>query len=1003
MNKGFLKIALLSAVCVSTPLSFTSCKDYDDDIVEINTTTDGLTKQLADLQTALEAAKSAASAAQDAAQRALEEGQQAAAAAELAKQAAATAKAEAIEAVMNELQPLINSATAANEENAKKIAELAGKIEGIEQGLSNIDLTDINKQIGDQADAIAAINTQLTAINTQITALEKFKTDLTAQLSGYEDLKNKVAQIDGIVSDLNDLKGEVNTLKTKIETLEGTVGSHTTEINTIKGQLAGVSTEISQSVSNAVNTIAGTLSRRLTSVTLMPSLYVDGIPTIEFLSAKYVKKELKNGVWVPSTANKNTFIITNNTTEAEYRLNPGTLKDEDIDINKMAYVSRIATSRAGELVNDIVTVASASVADNGVLNVKLGKGNTESLNLSSEKIYTVSLKVPVAAKHLFAENGETEAAVYSEFTRLAETYFQPELAFIAGAYIGNKSHLCDSAEVYQSEAGKMISKNYVYNKSHNLYELVEGCALFANDTHKALTRAELQAYGMDIKFHVAKAAYEPTSTDKTNQQEYVKLSGENNSVLTPITSSGQEGNQTIVGRQPIIAATLVDVTNNNVIEQKYFKVFFTPVEMEDVKIDWTDISTIGKPCEGASYNFGWKDMAERILEKLNEGTGMSKEEFTKIYGATTPTVAPANDENGKLIPNLVASNLDASTPVMTWTVTKEQLGNLKVGENTATFTKTVTFTDATGLHPNVIVNLKWTVKTTVSPVALGKTDDLKWNNNTMKVYPEPMQLPYDHKQKARYNTNILEGRLKPYTTGMLACGHYDIDFAAAGNPVYPGKLSFPQGYSHWSFTAANQENLDAVYYTIANTNEDGKKLVSTGGIVKVDWSNDINGLSNNRYVFGTINLQIVRILTLNTVTSQSITDNSHSQTINIAKAYSLTDAFGNLVAAEPTAEEPYAADYYEYYGVQTATFGSDIKVADDAEGKVNVRTLASLNMTADVNNVSGELKFQNNGAPLQANAYLIVPVKVTHLWGVLEGHIAVPLNKSNAPLNAPRN
>ena len=57
MNKGFLKIALLSAVCVSTPLSFTSCKDYDDDIVEINTTTDGLTKQLADLQTALEAAK----------------------------------------------------------------------------------------------------------------------------------------------------------------------------------------------------------------------------------------------------------------------------------------------------------------------------------------------------------------------------------------------------------------------------------------------------------------------------------------------------------------------------------------------------------------------------------------------------------------------------------------------------------------------------------------------------------------------------------------------------------------------------------------------------------------------------------------------------------------------------------------------------------------------------------------------------------------------------------
>ena len=95
----------------------------------------------------------------------------------------------------------------------------------------------------------------------------------------------------------------------------------------VKAELTKLSAQISSEVSNAVNTIAGVLAQRLTSVTLMPSLYVDGIPTIEFLSAKYTKKVLKNGNWVPATGSNTQFIVTNNATEADYRLNPGTLKD----------------------------------------------------------------------------------------------------------------------------------------------------------------------------------------------------------------------------------------------------------------------------------------------------------------------------------------------------------------------------------------------------------------------------------------------------------------------------------------------------------------------------------------------------------------------------------------------------------------------------------------------------------------------------------------------------
>ena len=49
MNKGFLKIALLSALCASMPFSLYSGKDYDDDIDGIHQTDAGLQKQLNDL------------------------------------------------------------------------------------------------------------------------------------------------------------------------------------------------------------------------------------------------------------------------------------------------------------------------------------------------------------------------------------------------------------------------------------------------------------------------------------------------------------------------------------------------------------------------------------------------------------------------------------------------------------------------------------------------------------------------------------------------------------------------------------------------------------------------------------------------------------------------------------------------------------------------------------------------------------------------------------------
>ncbi len=54
MNKKHLKIALLSLMCTSMALSYTACKDYDDDIDNLQNQIDGIKVTLGELQTKIE-------------------------------------------------------------------------------------------------------------------------------------------------------------------------------------------------------------------------------------------------------------------------------------------------------------------------------------------------------------------------------------------------------------------------------------------------------------------------------------------------------------------------------------------------------------------------------------------------------------------------------------------------------------------------------------------------------------------------------------------------------------------------------------------------------------------------------------------------------------------------------------------------------------------------------------------------------------------------------------
>ena len=99
MNKKYLSVVLFGALLAASAGTFTSCKDYDDDIKGLQEQIDKNGSTVGDLQTQLATLKAAAEAAQAAADAAKTAAAEAKTTADAAKAAGDTAAAEAAEAL----------------------------------------------------------------------------------------------------------------------------------------------------------------------------------------------------------------------------------------------------------------------------------------------------------------------------------------------------------------------------------------------------------------------------------------------------------------------------------------------------------------------------------------------------------------------------------------------------------------------------------------------------------------------------------------------------------------------------------------------------------------------------------------------------------------------------------------------------------------------------------------------------------------------------------------
>lgn len=852
---------------------------------------------------------------------------------------------------------------------------------------------------------ITAFNEYKTKIDAQLLALETFKNTYESLLQGLsqeltgikDDLSDLDDKIDGVKGDLDDLKEQVDGMTGPdglITKLQGTVDQQKTKLDTLESNLGKLQAQIN-GIANNLNVLAKTSSKRLTSITLVPTAYRDGIPNIDFFTAEFTplgKLDPKTGLYAAAAPNAKKVSINSEKAKILYRLNPTGVTTEDI--LAPSFVQAIATSRAAnEPVLNVVSFQK-SAEDASILEVFATKNVATQIDNAgtNNNFYTVALKVPIAEKNLYTwtvMDGETEktvtekpedAVVYSEYARVSDTWFTPAVTATPSldAPVWKESNLYTWTAVQNAEVLAKVD----YQNPTDLTKFVTGCMNY-DGKHSVMTADEMALFGFTIECSLFGQKYE---VDGVNQQDYATVK---DGVLTPATPKDGKILDRL-GKTPVIEVVMKDA-KGNVIAQKFFKV---ELALSDANTDFTiGYDAFELTCETQTEVVTWKQINDVIISQL--GFDMNKDQFVANYVAST---VPAG-----VTVNFAATGDKADQPII-WTIGVADM--ILDGEN-KTLSKVIKFTNAAGLYPELTLTLKVTVNWPSKLPAFGELIPALWNNNTLRVLPEAMAKPYVAGVTATYNTNVLQGRKTPYLTNLLDCSVWDLVFATAPKGyevnednsyeiVLPSEeetdtpeLAATLWYGETGKAPYDQTKSDASDNTLeANffieNNAAGIAMVEQEMTIGLGWNIELTGVGyDNPYTLGNTSIKIIKPLQkLTTSAIEPIKQNSEVQTRNLAVNMTITDAFNNVFKA--------SSDYWQYYGITKVDWknAGEMSITDQAGKNYS---LDEMNLKFDID-ANGKLTYTGSGAALNESVTLNVPVTVTHKWGTLKSEVHVTIN-----------
>ena len=782
MNKKYLSVVLFGALLAASAGTFTSCKDYDDDIKGLQEQIDKSGSTITDRQTQLTTLKAAADAAQataDAAKTAAAEAKTAAdaakaagdqakadaatalAAAKAAEAAAAQAKADAIEEATKQVEALRNSMQAAIDkkldvtafEEASKL--LGARIDGIEAGLSNLKngaVKENTEAIKSAQDAIEALQSADEDFATTLKELDEYvKITLEAKIdvnaddikAAQDDIKAAQEDLDALWKKISGGEGSLEDLISKNATaISDLKDAIEDELDVIKGDIKDIQADIKK-INGQITAINQNLAglhtlvvSRLTSISLAPDLFVDGIEAVRFTSLQYSPMGESENASIPATSYK---FSTAALATASYHFNPASFKLANADygyIDRTAEVVETTRAIAASKLVEIVGEPEANPVT-GTVDFKLLRLNSHTTQPGLDRTNMIALQATLKGDAV--DEGEKNAVITAPYVAVYDAILSYEDVRIADKETlttgADEAHYATTFDACTKEDPRY---KIPYDKEFNLKDLVATC--FGNNGHDEFPIAD---YKLSYRFAVASTAYNiEEGNTETNQQKWIKC---NDAIEGKYQAEGF--NPEAFGRTPILKVELVDEAGN-VVRRGFVKVEFIAEKESDFTVG-NEAKELTFACNvtEASYTITEEFIRENVYRKITNGTniGMSHEEFWNIYTTSTAEVKKNNQVFSMSVPKIVdgTTEVGTATKKIVWEFTHGELKAIGAGGSQFVATITVKNKLQSSKYPDkitfkFIVNVKLPVATLESV-----KNELFWQNidGELKFFKVNAEVP----------------------------------------------------------------------------------------------------------------------------------------------------------------------------------------------------------------------------------------------------------------------
>lgn len=575
-----------------------------------------------------------------------------------------TGKIASIESQYSSLQTTLASLKSASDAMASKNAALEATIKSIEGTLDGF----LTKS---QLDATLASYATVAQLG-----------ELTAALDGVEDAAVKAA-VEAAVKAAGDALEESFQTKFDAAFAKATEGLTADIEAKLDAAVADLDKKIADAVAEAMKNngevstedlceankvVKQFLSGRLTSLLLVPELYVDGIETVEVEVLEYYEwtKDAKAEAYEQDDLAP--WTTSYMWEEIQYTVGPKVVATEDIETP--SFVFNVAETRTtGDAPEFTVIPAEYEQLfgvkpyeiKGGVLTVR-GVKRAASVDVEhaagAEKAWIGALEAPIAAKHLM-EN-EAGAVVRSDWAKFIQVNHVPYIAAAIDLNEGldpnakpstagwsctlqDHNHFSATYAAAQRTAPSQVA---VYTDELNLTEMVTGCLVKEDGSIQEFTQDEMAKSGLKLEFYAPTETYAEGS-NKVDQQQFIKVY-EKDGVYYAKSKlpRGDENNEAAAGKTPVVCVKMIDTNNNNaIVDVRYFKVKW--ILPDNGAINLNIIKTFNYTLCNCDFfgEFTWDDMVETILksEKWPDGVGISYEEFFQYYdlvnvdGAATTT------------------------------------------------------------------------------------------------------------------------------------------------------------------------------------------------------------------------------------------------------------------------------------------------------------------------------------------------------------------------------